>query len=74
MPKFAKFDPTATSPQVVAAWYDTDTIPYPSLPPESESIPSDFIEVTEDIWALHLTDIRQDHWTVVNGVVTHTTT
>ncbi len=45
MSKFAQFDPTATAPQPVIGWYNTDLLTYPNLPATAN-----LLELTQAQW------------------------
>lgn len=45
MPKYARYDHAAPSPQPVIGWYDTDSLNYPSMPSNE-----DLVVVPDDQW------------------------
>ena len=62
MPQFAHFDPTATAPQPVTGWFDTDLIRYPTMPPAAE-----LLAVSSDQWQQRLAN--PSGWVVQNGAL-----
>ncbi len=49
MPRYARFDHTASQPARVTGWYDTDALKYKKLPDEADLLP-----VSADQWAARL--------------------
>ncbi len=68
--QYAKFDPSAASPQLIIGWYDNSSMNrYQNLPPVADTLPAGFVEVDATTWSAHLADLMMSNWTVANGVV-----
>jgi hypothetical protein len=57
MPKYANYDHTLATPQLVTGWYDTDTFTYASLPDFR-----DLLQITQAQWDARGTDFT--NWAV----------
>ncbi len=62
MPRYVRYDHTATSPTPVLGWYDTDAFHEPSMLPPA----ADLLEVTDAQWAAWTGNFATS-WEVSNG-------
>lgn len=62
MTQYVYFNSSSKDPKPIIGWFDTEVVDYPNLPPNDS-----LLEVTEDQWTQHMSDLKGEHFTIQNG-------